>query len=175
MTNPEAQAAFATHVTTLAASLDKISYYQLLGVAQDAPADEVKRAYHRVAGIYHPDAHRSADEQVRNCLHMIFKRMSEAYRNLHDYNRRKKYDEQLEDGGAQRLVATKREKLGPTSPDAKLKTPAGKRCFMQALQQIKRKDYQGAKLNLQLALTYEGQGSKAVKSKLEELKELMKS
>jgi DnaJ-class molecular chaperone len=90
MTNQDAQAAFATHVTTLAASLDRISYYQLLGISHDTPADEVKRAYHRVAGIYHPDAHRMADEQVKQCLHMIFKRMSEAYRILHDYGRRKK-------------------------------------------------------------------------------------
>lgn len=173
MNRPDPHAAFAAHVTTLAASLERLNYYQLLGVERTATADDVKRAFHRAAGIYHPDAHRVANEQVRRCLHMIFKRISEAYRVLNDYGRRKRYDAHLAKGGASRMAETKREKGGPKSPDATLRTPAGKRCFMQALQQIKRKDYQGAKLNLQLALNYEGQGCAAVKEKIAELNGLM--
>src|SRR5438105_4837851 len=30
-------------------------YYQLLGVAPDAPADEIQAAYRRLAKAYHPD------------------------------------------------------------------------------------------------------------------------
>lgn len=173
MTNTDAQAAFAVHVSTLAASLDRISYYQLLGVAHDASADDVKRAYHRVAGIYHPDAHRSASEPVRACLTQIFKRLSEAYRVLNDHQKRKKYDALLTQG-AQRMVAAKREQAGPKSPDATLRTPAGKRCFMHAIQLINQKNYTQAKLNLQLALNYEGQGCQAVKDKIAEVDQLMK-
>ena len=170
---PDPQAAFAAHVSTLAASLDHIDYYRLLGVGQESSADDVKRAYHKAAGIYHPDAHRVADEQVRACLHKIFKRMSEAYRVLNDHGRRKRYDAQLAKGGTQRLVETKRDQAGPKSPDATLKTPAGKRCFMEAIKFMKQKNYGQAKLNLQLALNYEGQGCKAVKDKIAELEKIM--
>jgi curved DNA-binding protein CbpA len=173
MTNPDAQAQFAAHVSTLAASLDRISYYQLLGVPQDASADDVKRAYHRVAGIYHPDAHRAAAEPIRSSLTVIFKRLSEAYRVLNDHQKRQKYDALL-DQGAQRMATTKREQVGPKSPDATLKTPAGKRCFMHALQLVGQKNYAQAKLNLQLALNYEGQGCQAVKDKIAEVDQLMR-
>lgn len=173
MVQPDPQAAFAAHVSTLAASLDRIDYYRLLGVARDASADDIKRAYHKVAGIYHPDAHRLAGEQVRSCLNMIFKRMSEAYRILNDHSRRHRYDAQLSQGGTQRMVDTKREKSGPRSPDAELKTPAGKRCFMEAIKFMKQKNYIQAKLNLQLALNYEGKGCQAVKDKIEELEQKM--
>ncbi len=174
MTNPDPQAAFAAHVSTLAASLDTIDYYRLLGVGRDASVDDIKRAYHRAAGIYHPDAHRLANEVVRNCLHLIFKRMSEAYRILNDYGRRKRYDTQLTQGGTHRMVETKREQSGPRSPDAELRTPAGKRIFMEALQAIKCKNYQKAKLNLTLALNYEGKDSAPIKTKLKEVEGLIR-
>jgi len=173
MTRPDPEAAFAAHVSTLAASIDTIDYYRLLGVSREASADDIKRAYHKAAALYHPDAHRTANEQVGACLHLIFKRMTEAYRVLNDHGRRHRYDAHLDKGGAGRLVDTKREQAGPKSPDATLKTPAGKRCFMQALQFMKQKNFSQAKLNLQLALNYEGQGSQAVKDKIAELEQLM--
>lgn len=166
MTGPDPQAAFATHVSTLAASLDRIDYYKLLSAPRDATGDDIKRAWHRAAGIYHPDGHRVANEQVKKCLHTIMKRMSEAYRVLGDFDRRKRYDAQLAQGGSGRMLETKRESKAPRSPDAGIKNPAAKRCFMQAMQAIQKKDYQGAKLNLSMAQTYEGGNSQAVKEKL---------
>lgn len=174
MTRQEAEAAFTAHVITLAASMEDLDYYQLLGLPRTAKADEVKTAFHRVAKIYHPDAHRHMPEHVRTSLHEVFKRMGEAYRILFDYGRRKRYDAQLAEGGKARMVETKREKKGPRSPDAELKTPAGKRCFLAALQAMKTKNYQNAKLQLQLALTHEGMNSKPVKDKMAELTDLMK-
>ena len=173
MTREQAEAAFAAHVSTLAASLGELDYYSLLNVRREASADEIKLAYHRVAGIYHPDGHRQADAPVRECLNTVFKRMSEAYRVLSDFGRRKQYDAQLGRGQV-RMVQDKREQTGPKSPDAALRTPAGKRLFMQALDQIKRKDYKGAKLNLQLASTHEGAGCAAIKEKQAELEQLTK-
>src|SRR5688572_8671917 len=42
------------------------SYYDLLGVSQQASADEVKNAYHSLARRYHPDRFHQADAQLRN-------------------------------------------------------------------------------------------------------------
>ena len=34
-------------------------YYEVLGVARDATADEIRRAYRRLARQYHPDVNKS--------------------------------------------------------------------------------------------------------------------
>ena len=48
-------------------------YYKILGVARTASADELKRAYRKLARQYHPDVSKEADAETR------FKEMKEAY------------------------------------------------------------------------------------------------
>ena len=61
-------------------------YYQGLGVARDAPADEVKRAYRRLARKYHPDVSKEPDAERR------MKEVNEAYAVLSDPEKRAAYD-----------------------------------------------------------------------------------
>ncbi len=65
--------------------------YAVLGVAPDASADDLKRAYRRLARQHHPDA--GGDEAV-------FKEVSRAYEVLGDPERRARYDRFGEDGAA---------------------------------------------------------------------------
>jgi molecular chaperone DnaJ len=63
-------------------------YYKTLGVPKDAKADDIKKAYRKLARQYHPDANKgdaAAEER--------FKEISEAYDVLSDAKRRKEYDE----------------------------------------------------------------------------------
>ena len=63
-------------------------YYDVLGVAKDASADEVKKAYRRLARENHPDANPDDPQAERR-----FKEVGEAYGVLGDETRRREYDE----------------------------------------------------------------------------------
>jgi molecular chaperone DnaJ len=61
-------------------------YYEVLGVSREASADELKRAYRRLARQYHPDVNKDADAEDR------FKELNEAYEVLSDQEKRARYD-----------------------------------------------------------------------------------
>jgi molecular chaperone DnaJ len=63
-------------------------YYKVLGVAKDASAAEIKKAYRKLAREYHPDANKN-----NPAAEARFKDISEAYGVLSDEKRRKEYDE----------------------------------------------------------------------------------
>lgn len=63
-------------------------YYKILGVSKTATADEIKKAYRKLAVQYHPDKNqnnKSAEDK--------FKEVNEANEVLSDPEKRKKYDE----------------------------------------------------------------------------------
>jgi molecular chaperone DnaJ len=65
----------------------KRDYYEILGVARQASAEELKRAFRKIAMDSHPD--RNPDDPV---AHERFKEASEAYAVLSDPERRRSYD-----------------------------------------------------------------------------------
>ncbi|MFH1426137.1 MAG: molecular chaperone DnaJ [Candidatus Kerfeldbacteria bacterium] len=60
-------------------------YYELLGVSKDAPEEEIKKAYRKLAHQYHPDK-QGGDEAK-------FKEVNEAYQVLSNPQKRKNYDQ----------------------------------------------------------------------------------
>src|SRR3954465_11483324 len=62
-------------------------YYEILGVSKSSSADEIKKAYRKVAMQYHPDRNpgdKSAEDK--------FKEAAEAYEVLSDSEKRAQYD-----------------------------------------------------------------------------------
>ncbi|MBU4556272.1 MAG: molecular chaperone DnaJ [Actinobacteria bacterium] len=59
-------------------------YYDILGVKRDASADEIKKAFRRLARKHHPDTGGSEDK---------FKELNEAYEVLSDTEKRSQYDQ----------------------------------------------------------------------------------
>src|SRR5512136_580213 len=66
----------------------KKDYYEVLGVGKDASADDIKRAYRRMAMKYHPDKNPGNKEAEAK-----FKECAEAYEVLSDAEKRKQYDQ----------------------------------------------------------------------------------
>ena len=62
-------------------------YYQILGVTREASAEDIKRAYRRLARKYHPDVSAEAGAEER------FKEVAEAYEVLRDAEKRAAYDQ----------------------------------------------------------------------------------
>jgi molecular chaperone DnaJ len=75
-------------------------FYKVLGVSKTAEADEIKKAYRKLARQYHPDSN-SGDAKAE----ARFKEISEAYDVLGDAKKRKEYDEarRLFGGGGFRM------------------------------------------------------------------------
>ena len=65
----------------------KQDYYATLGVARDASADDLKKAYRKLAMQYHPDRNPGDKEAEAQ-----FKEVSEAYDVLKDDQKRAAYD-----------------------------------------------------------------------------------
>lgn len=65
----------------------KKDYYSVLGVARSAGADEIKKAYRKLARKYHPDVNVDAKEAEAK-----FKEISEAYDVLSKPEKKKNYD-----------------------------------------------------------------------------------
>ncbi len=62
-------------------------YYDTLGVSRGAPAEEIKRAYRKLARKYHPDVSKEKNAEAK------FKDLQEAYEVLKDPEKRASYDQ----------------------------------------------------------------------------------
>ena len=71
----------------------KRDYYEVLGVDKKASADDIKRAYRRLAIKYHPDKNPGDKEAEAK-----FKECAEAYEVLSDTRQTQRYDQFGHDG-----------------------------------------------------------------------------
>lgn len=67
--------------------MDFVDYYQALGIKKDASADDIKKAYRKLAREYHPDVNPNNAEANKK-----FQQINEANEVLSDPEKRKKYD-----------------------------------------------------------------------------------
>lgn len=69
-----------------------LNYYDILGVPKAATPDQIKRAYREQIKFFHPDVFEGSPEVAR----IKTLQLNEAYATLHDPDRRREYDFQLE-------------------------------------------------------------------------------
>ncbi|MGA0448122.1 MAG: molecular chaperone DnaJ [Candidatus Phytoplasma pyri] len=66
--------------------IKKRDYYEVLGISRDASAEEIRKAYRKMAKQYHPDISKEHDSEKK------FKEVQEAYEVLSDPNKKSNYD-----------------------------------------------------------------------------------
>ncbi len=82
-------------IEELLASLDQITFLQLLGVTPETPAGAIKETFFSLARTWHPDRLPQELGDLRVSVARIFARMSEAHATLTDDVKRKRYLESL--------------------------------------------------------------------------------
>ena len=90
-------------------------YYDVLGVKRDASADDIKRAYRKLARKHHPDLKPQAEKAAAS---EKFKEINEANEVLSDPEKRKKYDALGENWrGGMDFTPPPGSQAGPGGPD----------------------------------------------------------
>ncbi len=132
--------------------LDNRSYYQLLGVAQDATAETIGEAYYRLIRRIHPDRYAmEEDSERRRALVRLYARVGEAYRVLTAPRRRSVYDQNLAAGEMRLRRGAAAKKPAPVDP----RTPQAKNLYQRGKALLEQGDRRGARAQWQLAIQFE--------------------
>lgn len=70
----------------------KLNYYEIMGVSEHAPIDEIKKAYRKLALKWHPDKNPKNSEAEEK-----FKEIASAYEIIGDVQKRLAYDAKLKE------------------------------------------------------------------------------
>lgn len=96
--------------------MDYKDYYSILGISREADGEEVKRAYRKMARIYHPDVNPDKATATER-----FKDINEAYTVLSDQEKRRRYDqintsyEQMRRASARPSSTTRQSRAGASN------------------------------------------------------------
>lgn len=71
---------------------EKRDYYEVLGVDRNVTADELKKAYRKMAIKYHPDRQQGKTDAEKKAAEEKFKEAAEAYDVLSNPEKRARYD-----------------------------------------------------------------------------------
>ena len=95
------------------------NYYELLAIAPNAPADEVKRAFRAQIARYHPDKVQHLGTEFQSMAADRATELTEAYRILSDSSRRAEYDRAFAEAGGAAMPATSGQPSPPPgAPEA---------------------------------------------------------
>lgn len=141
-------------VGRLRRDLDRLSYYDFLGVPPRADYLAIRDAFHARAQELHPDRFVALDDPgLKQDAYTVYKRVTEAYNVLSDPELRQAYDATRAQGAvrlstearARRLDAEERQ---VTNPFARIYLRSGR-------DKLERGDLDGAWIDVQLGLTLE--------------------
>lgn len=147
-------------VETMHELLPQLDYYQLLGLELGCPQHDVDAAFRNEGRRLHPDrAAAGAAPEFRTVANSVFKAVNDAYRVLRDPDSRGHYDNALRAGRItmdhQARKAAQAEADAKNDPAKAGRTEKGGKFWKLALGNMQEKDYNGAVMNIQFALSFE--------------------
>jgi hypothetical protein len=170
-----AQASERAELDRRFASLDTLDYFQVMGLDTGASPADIKRAFHQESRTLHPDRFfQSKDTELRERVHAVYKRVTEAYFVLRDDVRRKQYLADVT--GPERLRRLRFDETAEAEAKAAVKKevaeqvgthPKARQFFQVGVGDLEAGRFSSAEQNLKLALTYEPANA-LYKQKLEE-------
>ena len=165
---------FAT-VEILASTIDSLDYFQIFQLAPGAVPRDIKNAYYRESRLYHPDRfHQLPDEELKERINRIFKRITEAYVVLRDDAKRTKYATDM--ASAERDKKLRYTEASEAEQKAEQRkaveeqigtTPKGRDCYRLGIKDFDAKRFDAAMRQFKMALMYEPANAK-YKEKLKE-------
>lgn len=71
---------------------DSVDLYDVLGLTSDTTPESIKKAYRRLALVYHPDKHNTASDAAKAEASIKFQQISFAYSVISDETKKARYD-----------------------------------------------------------------------------------
>ena len=149
------------HLLELSGRIDTLNYFEILNLPQTATPAEIRKAYYQFARALHPDKfYHLENMEVRQAIHHIYKRVTEAHGILKDEVKRARYIQNINGkDGASKLRYDEQQVLQQQKEEREqrevAKTPQGKKMFQAALVEYENRNYVQAKKNIQSALLFE--------------------
>lgn len=169
---------FVIECQILAQSIEQMDYFQILKVEQTATTGEVKAAYYQESRALHPDKfYHLPDEDLKENIHKIYKRITEAYTVLRDAEARTKYTADIngpERATKLRYSEASEAELKKAKEEQTGKTPQARQCYREAMMAIQQKRWEAAERQLNTAMMYEPD-NELFKEKMDEVRKNMKS
>lgn len=163
---------FVVEVQAYAQLVDELDYFEILKVAPQSTAADIRSAYFRESRVYHPDLYFAVDDDdTKEAVGKIYKRINEAYLCLRDERKRARYAQDV--SGADRARKLRYDENSEhehrqAREQSLGQTPQGRRVFQQALLDLHAGRLQQAVQGLRMAVAFEPQ-NQFFKEKLDEV------
>lgn len=147
-------------IETLHELLPELDYYRLLRLTSDATQDDIGPAFRAESRRLHPDRYAAlGDPALLEKVNEIYRLVRESYTVLQDPLRRSAYDDELESGnrrmGSDASARAEQQRAAADDPAEAATDERAAKYWKMALKDIGEKNYKGAVMNIQFALTYE--------------------
>jgi DnaJ-class molecular chaperone len=145
----------------LAATIDGLDYFQILNVQQNAPGAQIRDSYYALARALHPDKFfHIADEELKDAVHKIYKRVVESYTILKDEKKRLKYQADVTGPNRAKKLRFTEESEAEQKEQQKMatkiaKTPKGDQLYQAALLDMNKGAWEKAYKSIQTAVMFE--------------------
>ncbi len=146
--------AFEQELRRLHDGLERLSYYEFLGLRPGCDYVAIRDAFHARAQRYHPDRFVfTVGSELVKAAYEVYKRMTEAYNVLFDPDLRAAYDEARMKGHARLSDVARSKRL--TADERQVANTFARIYLRSARTKLERKDLRGAWIDVQLGLVLE--------------------